>query len=71
MNKNLLRETWTNLDSFELRLFLDNRIGGPGQTDRERSRNPNTLYLPLARSFCRRLIPLSQVHQHLVLASGI
>ena len=32
--KNLLRETWTNLDSRELRLLLDIRIGSPGQYER-------------------------------------
>jgi hypothetical protein len=53
MNKNLLRKTWANLDSFELKLFLDSRIGGPGQTDRQRSKNADILYLPLARSSCR------------------
>ncbi len=49
---NLLRETWTSLDSFELRLLLDARIGGPGQYD-GRPENPNKLCLPLARSSCR------------------
>ena len=49
---NLLRETWTTLDSFELRLFLDDRIGGPGQYDGW-SDSPNKLHLPLARSTCR------------------
>ena len=33
MAENLLRETWANLDSHELRLVLDERIGGPGQHD--------------------------------------
>jgi hypothetical protein len=50
--KNLLRETWAKLDSHELRLLLDVRIGGPGQYD-NRDANPNKLYLPLARSQCR------------------
>jgi hypothetical protein len=49
---NLLKETWTNLDSFELRLLLAERIGRPGQYD-DRSANPNTFYLPLARAACR------------------
>ena len=52
METNLLDETWTDLDSSELRLLLDKRIGGPGQYDR-RANNPNKLYLPLARSSCR------------------
>lgn len=50
MTHNLLRDAWTNLDSAELRLFLDKRIGGPGQFDGE---NRNLLYLPLADSTCR------------------
>jgi hypothetical protein len=52
MAENLLRETWTNLDSHELRLLLDKRIGGPGQFD-GRDTNPNKFYLPLARDSCR------------------
>jgi hypothetical protein len=52
MAENLLRETWANLDSHELRLLLDQRIGGPGQYD-GRDANPNKLYLPLARESCR------------------
>jgi hypothetical protein len=52
MAENLLRKTWSNLDSHELRLLLDKRIGGPGQFD-GREANPNTFYLPLARERCR------------------
>jgi hypothetical protein len=49
---NLLRKTWTDLDSAELRLLLDERVGGPGQYQ-GRSDNPNKLYLPLAGANCR------------------
>jgi hypothetical protein len=50
MEQNLLSEKWTQLDSFELRLLLNIRIPGRGQTyDSE----PNKLYLPLAGSDCR------------------
>src|SRR5260370_24493214 len=52
MANNLLSHTWTNLDSAELRLLLDERVGGPGQYD-GRSENPNKLYLPLAGTSCR------------------
>ncbi len=52
MTANLLSERWTDLDSAELRLLLDERIGGPGQY-RDRSDNPNVLYLPLAGATCR------------------
>jgi hypothetical protein len=52
MTANLLSEAWTSLDSHELRLLLDKRIGGPGQYD-GRPNNPNKLYLPLAGSSCR------------------
>jgi hypothetical protein len=52
MTFNLLSKTWTNLDSFELRLLLDERIGGPGQYD-GLPNNPNKLYLPPAGSSCR------------------
>ncbi len=47
MRQNLLRETWTDLDSYELRLLLRERLGGgPGQYDG----NDDKLYLPLART---------------------
>jgi hypothetical protein len=49
MMENLLSKTWTNLDSFELRLLLDARIGGPGQYDGD----DDKLYLPLGGSLCR------------------
>jgi hypothetical protein len=52
MVKNLLRDTWTNLDSRELRLLLNSRIGGLGQYDNQEA-NPNKFYLPLARESCR------------------
>jgi hypothetical protein len=53
MAENLLRETWANLDSQELRLLLNKRIhGGSGQFD-GRDTNPNKFYLPLARASCR------------------
>ena len=52
MAKNLLKEAWANLDSHELRLFLDERIGGPGQYDGGPD-DLNKLYLPLAGPSCR------------------
>jgi hypothetical protein len=52
MPSNLIEPEWKDLDSAELRLLLHMRIGGPGQYDR-RFENPNTLYLPLARSSCK------------------
>ncbi len=48
---NLLRKTWTDLDSFELRLLLNERIGGPGQYDSQS--DSDKFYLPLAGSSCR------------------
>ena len=52
MTENLLNDRWTDLDSAELRLLLDKRIGGPGQYH-DRPNNPNLLYLPLAGASCR------------------
>src|SRR5262245_20309980 len=49
MATNLLRPGWGRLDSHELRILLDNRIGGPGQYD-GRATNPDRFYLPLARA---------------------
>ncbi len=43
------------LDSHELRLLLDARIGGPGQYD-GRDDRPDRLYLPLAGSECRLVL---------------
>jgi hypothetical protein len=52
METNLVRAEWQDLDSAELRMLLDMRIGGPGQYD-SREGSPNTLYLPLARASCK------------------
>jgi len=58
MEENLLRKTWANLDSQELRLLLNKRIvGGSGQFD-GREANPNKFYLPLARESCRVALTL-------------
>jgi hypothetical protein len=40
------------VDRYELRLLLNDRFGGPGQTDREAG-DLNKLYLPKARDQCR------------------
>src|SRR6266849_1657615 len=58
MTSNLLLEKWKDLESAELRLHLDDRIGGPGQYD-GRSENPNVFYLPRAGSSCRIKITFS------------
>ena len=58
MSSNLLRPGWEQLDSHELRLLLDARIGGPGQYDSE-STDPNRIYLPLARENCRVVLTFS------------
>jgi hypothetical protein len=58
MATNLLRPTWGQLDSHELRILLDTRIGGPGQYD-GREANPNRLYLPLAGAQCRVVLTFS------------
>ncbi len=50
MTANLLNDRWTDLDSAELRLLLDKRIGGQYH---DRPNNPNLLYLPLAGASCR------------------
>ena len=52
MAHNLLSSAWKNLDSYELRLLLEARIGGPGQYDDESS-GPSRLHLPLAREQCQ------------------
>jgi len=52
MADKLLRDNWTDLHPADLRLFLNERIGGPGQYNR-RSRDANELYLPRAGSACR------------------
>jgi len=52
MNGNLLKDKWLNLDSAELRILLDKRIGGPGQYE-DLPANPNSLHLPLGGPSCR------------------
>lgn len=49
---NLLRAEWGQLDSHELRILLNERIGGPGQYDSQAT-EPDRFYLPLARENCR------------------
>jgi hypothetical protein len=49
VEQNLLRDTWADLDQSDLRLLLEERIGGPGQYDG----SLDVLYLPLAREQCR------------------
>jgi hypothetical protein len=53
MPQNLLRKNWADLDSHELRLLLNKRIGAPGQVDSAKDPKMNKLYLPCARDFCR------------------
>jgi len=55
MDTNLLRPAWGRLDSHELRILLDERIGGPGQYD-GRETAPNRIHLPEARTKCRVII---------------
>jgi hypothetical protein len=50
MTENLLDNTWENIDSTELRLFLKERIAGLGQYDGKSSKK---LYLPLADDSCQ------------------
>ncbi len=50
--ENLLRDDWKELDSAELRILLNERIGRPGQYQ-NRLKNPNKFYLPLAGASCR------------------
>jgi hypothetical protein len=59
MTSNLLLDGWIDLDSAELRLLLDKRIGGPGQYNRH-SNNSNKLYLPLAGSSCRIVLTFEE-----------
>jgi hypothetical protein len=49
---NLLSDVWSHLNQADLRLLLEERIGGPGQFDGE----TDALYLPLAREKCRIIL---------------
>jgi hypothetical protein len=69
MTDNLLRDRWTDLDSHELRLLLDERIGGPGQYD-GRDSNPNMFYLPLAGDSCRIKLTFSDSKQIIAIEPG-
>ncbi len=61
MATNLLRPAWGQLDSHDLRILLNERIGGPGQFY-SREVNPNTLYLPLAGAQCRVVLTFCGRH---------
>jgi hypothetical protein len=52
VSTNLLRPSWGQLDSHELRILLDNRIGGPGQFE-NRAADPSNFCLPQAGPTCR------------------
>ena len=60
MAPNLLRPTWGQLNTHELRILLAERVGRPGQYD-GREANPNRLYLPLAGSQCRVVLTFRMV----------
>ena len=62
MTINLLKSSWADIDSAELRFILLECIGKPGQYD-GRDANPNTFYLPLARSSCRIKLAFSDNKQ--------
>jgi hypothetical protein len=62
MTVNLLRDSWRNLDSAELRFILLECIGKPGQYH-GRDSNPNTFYLPLADSSCKIKLSFSDNKQ--------
>jgi hypothetical protein len=49
MAKNLLRDSWADLDQADLRLLLQEQIGRPGQYEGDE----NVIHLPLAREQCR------------------
>jgi hypothetical protein len=49
MPENLLRDSWADLDQADLRLFLQERIGRPGQYDGDE----NVIHLPLGREQCQ------------------
>src|SRR5262252_1697467 len=52
MVTNLLADRWPDLDRTELRLLLNEAIGGPGQF-MDRTANPNRFHLPLVGPSCR------------------
>jgi hypothetical protein len=49
--ENLFKPEWSALESDDLRVLLENRIGGPGQSSGEP--DDHRLYLPLAGAACR------------------
>jgi hypothetical protein len=59
MATNLLAAAWSQLDPHELRLLLDQRIGGPGQYQ-SRESNPHRIHLPLAGPGCRVTLTYSK-----------
>jgi hypothetical protein len=69
MPANLLRTCWTDLDAAELQFILLQLIGGPGQYD-GRENDPNTFYLPYARSDCRLKLKFSNRKQIVAIEPG-
>jgi hypothetical protein len=52
MKSNLLRQNWLSFDQHELRIAIDEYIGGPGQFH-DRKNNPNKLFLPHGGETCK------------------
>ncbi len=59
MIDNLIKKSWEGLDSAELRIFLNEQIGGPGQYQNQ-FKNPNKLYLPLGGSSCQIVLTFDE-----------
>ena len=65
----LLKSSWSNVDTGELRFILYERIGRPGQY-RDRANNPGKFYLPLADSTCRVELTFSEDKQLVAIEPG-
>jgi hypothetical protein len=57
IGENLLRDSWSERDQADLRLFLQERIGRPGQYDGDE----NMIHLPLAREQCMQIGPITRL----------
>jgi hypothetical protein len=69
MTVNLLKDSWRDFDSAELRFILLECIGKPGQYH-GRDSNPNTFYLPLADSSWKIKLSFSDSKQIVAIEPG-
>lgn len=69
MTDNLLRDSWSDVDTYELRLLLENHFGSPGQYH-DLTSFPNKLRVPLTDSSCWIVLTFSKEKRIVAIEPG-